>query len=77
MATGSADEHEQRSGVEFIMVRNYSKELPNINSYDSGYEHSLEHFIETRRLVAEADEVTQTAIPSARDQKLKLARKAS
>jgi len=28
---------------------------PPISSYDSGYEHSVEHWLETRRLVEEAD----------------------
>ena len=59
------------------MMRNDSNQRPHITSYDSGYEHSLEHLIETRRLVAEADEVTPPATRSTNDEKLTLARKAS
>jgi hypothetical protein len=29
---------------------------PHVTSYDSGYEHSLEHWTEVQRLVQEADE---------------------
>ena len=29
---------------------------PHVTSYDPGYEHSLEHWAEVRRLVQEADE---------------------
>jgi hypothetical protein len=36
-----------------------AKGRPVIVSYDSGYEHSLEHWFETRRLVAEADATLQ------------------
>lgn len=55
-----------------------SKQRPHIISYDSGYEHSLEHLIETRRLVAEANEISQQPdTQSTRDQKVNLAGKAS
>ncbi len=56
---------------------NNSKERPHITSYDSGYEHSLEHLIETRCLVVEADEIAQPVTQSVIDGTLKLARKAS
>jgi hypothetical protein len=36
-----------------------TKGQPVIVSYDSGYEHSIEHWFETRRLVAEADAALQ------------------
>jgi hypothetical protein len=58
-------------------MRSDSKERSHITSYDSGYEHSLERFIETRSLVAEVNEVAQPATQSTQDQKIKLARKAS
>ena len=29
---------------------------PRIDSYDSGYEHSLEHYVEVRQLFEEADQ---------------------
>jgi len=58
-------------------MNNFSKNRPHITTYDSGYEHSLEHLIETRRLVAEADEDTQPATQLAQVQKLYLSREAS
>ncbi len=58
-------------------MRNDSKQRPRITSYDSGYEHSLDHFIEVRRLVAEADDDTLPATQFAQVQKLYLSQKAS
>jgi hypothetical protein len=37
-----------------------SQKRPSVSSYDSGHEHSLEHLIELRQLVAEADEETDS-----------------
>ncbi|MFB3916513.1 MAG: hypothetical protein ACE14M_07280 [Terriglobales bacterium] len=43
---------------------------PAVTSYDSGYEHSLEHMLEVQRMVAEADEPaaapvsTKPAVPA-------------
>ena len=34
---------------------------PALTSYDTGFEHSLEHFMEVRRMVEEADEEPQPA----------------
>lgn len=34
---------------------------PTVTSFDSGYEHSLEHLMEVRRLLEEADEEKVTA----------------
>jgi hypothetical protein len=58
-------------------MNNLSNNRPLVLTYDSGYEHSLEHWIETRRLVAEADEVSQPATQSTQDQELKLVKRAS
>jgi hypothetical protein len=55
-------------------MRNDSRERPRINSYDSGYEHSLEHWLETHRLVADDSEATQPAAQSTPDQEVKLAK---
>jgi hypothetical protein len=58
-------------------MNNLSKDRPLVLTYDSGYEHSLEHWLETRRLVAEADEVSQLVTQSTQDQKRKLVKRAS
>lgn len=38
-----------------------------ITSYDSGYEHSPKHWLNLRRLVAEAEANSQKALPDIRD----------
>ena len=53
------------------MTHSHAEKLPNghsarpdLVSYDTGFEHSLEHWMETRRLVREADdEPAMTAKP--------------
>ena len=46
---------------------------PLITSYDSAYEHSLEHYIETRRLVAEADKNTEAPLASGKHEDIYIA----
>jgi hypothetical protein len=40
---------------------------PLITSYDSGYEHSFEHYAEVRQLVEEAHEEFMKAVPEAEE----------
>ena len=37
-------------------AQGFATHAPHVTSYDPGYEHSLEHLMELRRLVQEADE---------------------
>jgi hypothetical protein len=57
-------------------MNNLSTNRPLVLTYDSGYEHSPEHWLETRRLVAEANEFPQPATQSTPDQE-KLVKRAS
>ncbi len=45
-------------------VRTELKVRPVITSYDSGYEHSLEHLSQVQRLVKEADREPILLLPS-------------
>jgi hypothetical protein len=55
-------------------MRNTSRGQPLIVSYDSGYEHSLEHWLKTRCLSAEANEVSQSSYFDPREDILKTIR---
>ncbi len=43
------------------LVETESRFRPALTSYDAGFEHSLEHLIEVRRMVEEADQEPQQA----------------
>ena len=54
-------------------VSNGKAVRPLITSYDSGYEHSLEHHVYVRRLVVEADEEFLEPAPEAGERGIALA----